>query len=196
MPSNKIPPAALKDIIPGQFFNASNKAGLKIIFSRAILTPEQEALLVYPEGFTPTDNFFINQLTSREDDGTLTTAVYLLAILLKEKYFYGYFFSVDGQDPYDEDLLTKSCDPIPIDSAATFTANEWLETYFDINGVTLLFAVNKDGLSILQYRCCQSIAYEAIESFGLLADLKLEFDGLSKNLQNKKCDHKARVVRH
>jgi len=99
-------------------------------------------------------------------------------------FTYGYYFDVGNQQKIDRKTLTKNHEPIQLDPGATFQSVNLLETYNNVNGMTMILSYGST-YATLQYNNDAKYFYELMTLNGVvnLMDSETHLIGLSKNLE-------------
>lgn len=184
-----LPPAPLHDVVRNLFQNEKVKSNqFKIIttFSQAVLTVDQKAQLIYPEGFTPLDKFIVYQINTET-----ASVITLASFIQKGDHIYGYYFEVIGQPSYDIHELTHSRKPVTLSPNARFIDQQYLEVYNNlcINNETITILLGLDTLNIaasIQYQQHCRYYDQFLQITGLDPNVPpvQKLTGLSKNLRH------------
>lgn len=193
-----VPPAAkLEDIVKDLFQNekTTNLDLTKTLytFSAVNLTPAQKLSIVYPLGFNSLDYYIITQTdTYGVDKNLISTRLTLVSFAKKDnKFIYGFYYNVIGQDYIPIKHLTESRKPIDLSPAATLVTVNYMEVYNDVNGITTILGLSgvTNIYASLQFSNKGKYYYESLSAAGIDAPNlpETELTCLSRNLEHNKC---------
>lgn len=153
-------------------------------FSNLSLTAEQQQLLTYPEGLEPMNIFVLQQVDSYVGQNYSFSQFMASFVKKNDGFTYGYYFSLIDQPRFDRKVLAKSPEPIQLDPGVKFQADNLLEAYNNVNGLTEILSYGTT-YATLQYSKDGFYYYEVLTLNGIQGPLQppTKLIGLSKNLE-------------
>src|SRR5690242_4346267 len=142
-------PAKIEDIIKDLFQNEkiknSDNTKILVVFSRAVLTDKQKAMLTYPPDIKSLDIYLIYQTEKYDEKKRLISTNSQLVSFVKknsDEFIYGYYFNLANQGRSDIKKLIKSEKPIKLSENVKITSEKYVEVYNRIFGKTFILGLS------------------------------------------------------
>ncbi len=191
--STSLPPSiSLQDLVTSLFSNieydynavSENAVVKSMTFSRATLSPEQLALIVYPEGATPL-NFYIVYLIELTQD---THRTYIVSFSEKAGYIYGNYYLSTDAPALDKCLLKKSKTPVQAPDGE-YVVRSYVELYIKVDTLPAILSLDTTSdtppVAGIQFGRCHQYFEANLDNTGLEpSNPKMTLTGLSRNLHN------------